>query len=499
MRVLAAILLVCCAGIASNAAASPLFELTGDLTGQAGFNARSTGASAASAYFNPAQLPDAAPGVALGVFLLHDAIGISLDGRPGGDIPSSYRGATHADGSVFEQPSVPTRWLREGCQPPECPLPLPARPRQAEASSHKTRPYQAIGVVVPLVPHTLVFGFYGLVPLGKFTTAHSFFPDEREQFFTNSLHAELYSDRLTAPSLAFALGARIVRGLSLGIGSTLSLLNAASAHTFVGNPDELDRTLVLSTDVGVQLAFAPHFGVLIEPLQTLHFSATLHTVQRFDIDSGISTFLPDGNLQNVSRSTVHDYMPVRVALGVSWDVVSDGHPEPTDTHELTLSASAVLGLWSSYLDRQGARPLPDCRWQDTVSAVLAVQHSYGHVRSYLDASYVPSPVPAQTGRSNYVDNTRISAGAGIDYEFTLFDVRFRAGAQAQLHVLGERSQTKVSGGANSVHDEFPDDAVDSRGNPISAAAGLQTNNPGWPGFSSSGLLFGGGVNLAVLL
>jgi hypothetical protein len=50
-----------------------------------------------------------------------------------------------------------------------------------------------------------------------------------------------------------------------------------------------------------------------------------------------------------------------------------------------------------------------------------------------------------------------------------------------------------------VRDELPDDAVDTRGQPIQSAAGLQTNNPGWPGFSSSGFLFGAGVNLALLL
>jgi long-chain fatty acid transport protein len=113
---------------------------------------------------------------------------------------------------------------------------------------------------------------------------------------------------------------------------------------------------------------------------------------------------------------------------------------------------------------------------------------------------VPTAVPLQTGRTNYVDNDRIGAAAGVDYAFRLWGVPFRAGARAQLHVLRSRYQAKLEPtNPQRVRDEFPDDAVDTRGNPIADAAGLQTNNPGWPGFSSSGFLVGGGLSLALLL
>src|SRR5262245_56668308 len=138
MRTFATILASVCVCAVSPAAASPLFELSGDACEHAGWSGRAAAGSAASTYFNPALLPDAPAGVVLGVFALNDQIGISLDGRQGGDVPLSYRGATHAGGAVFEQLSVPTRWLREGCKPPECPLALPARPRQQNASSHDT-------------------------------------------------------------------------------------------------------------------------------------------------------------------------------------------------------------------------------------------------------------------------------------------------------------------------------------------------------------------------
>jgi hypothetical protein len=44
-------------------------------------------------------------------------------------------------------------------------------------------------------------------------------------------------------------------------------------------------------------------------------------------------------------------------------------------------------------------------------------------------------------------------------------------------------------------DEFPSSIDGRTGVPIPQSAGLQTNNPGYPGFSSEGWLFGAGVSI----
>jgi hypothetical protein len=49
-----------------------------------------------------------------------------------------------------------------------------------------------------------------------------------------------------------------------------------------------------------------------------------------------------------------------------------------------------------------------------------------------------------------------------------------------------------------VQDEWVDGATDNRGQVIAASNGLQTNNPGWPGFRSEGLILGGGLNVSLL-
>jgi hypothetical protein len=498
-------LFVLVGSFAAAAHASPLFELVGGVGDNAGFNGRATGASAASSYFNPALLPRATPGFTTGVFVLNDAIELSLDGRGDVDIPMAYRGATHADGSVFTQPSLPTSWLRQGCKPPQCSLPLAAQPRQSAGSSGQTHTYQMLGLVRQLLGPRLVLGLYGFIPLSSFTTAHSFFVDEREQFFTNSLHAELYSDRLTATSLALGLGAQVSKRLSVGVSFTLGLHSATTASSFVGNADNLRSTLVVSNDVGVQTELAPHLALSYDVIDRVHLSATAHSIQKFDVATGVSTLLPNGNKQTAQLEEVHDYLPWRFGLGVAVDVLSDGLDVMVDAHELSLCAGAVLGTWSGYRDRQGARPSGAYAWSNTVSLAFGARHSYGHLRSFLDVEYVPTPVPLQTGRTNYVDNNRIGTSGGVDYQFKAFTNQWRVGVQAQLHVLMQRYQQKLDPTAagnrrrsDLVRDEFPDDAVDTRGEPIPSAANLQTNNPGWPGFSSRGLLTGGGVTLALL-
>ena len=104
-------------------------------------------------------------------------------------------------------------------------------------------------------------------------------------------------------------------------------------------------------------------------------------------------------------------------------------------------------------------------------------------------------MPPQTGRTNYVDNDRVGLALGTDYTFTAFGVKLRPGASLQAHRLVRRYQKKDD---RLIADEVPDDAIDATTKqPIAGSAGLQTNNPGWPGFASAGWVGGGAVTVAV--
>jgi hypothetical protein len=76
-----------------------------------------------------------------------------------------------------------------------------------------------------------------------------------------------------------------------------------------------------------------------------------------------------------------------------------------------------------------------------------------------------------------------------------------------VHILPERAQRKLDPTSAQfagerfsqlVQDEWVDGAMNSRGDVYQESIGLQTNNPGWPGFSSRGLILGAGVNASLI-
>lgn len=470
-----------------------------------------SGASAASAYFNPALLPAADAGVESGFFLLYDAIDLTLDARSSAvDVPlSALDNFNTGDRSVGTQSPEPTTWINDGCTPdPDtggCVSDLPARPRQGDGSSGKAQPYLVLGFVHHLYKRYLTLGAYTLVPLGSYVHGHTFFPDEREQHFTNSLHPELYSDRLTSLSLSTGAGSQVTDWLALGLGMSLSLSTDGTANSFIADSSRLNQTVQLSTEVDVDVGAAPYAGVALTPLPALTLALTAHMPQEMRTDATIMTLLANGDRQVVERAGVQAWQPWIFGLGAAYDF------EKLDAHRFGVVASATYELWSDYVNRQGERPLRNYEWSDTFTLAAGGRYVYaGKLRANLDGNYHPTPVPPQSGRTNYVDNDRFGIEGGVSYDFPIDDsgkTRLRLGGQAQVHILRPRHQNKfdpkgptLSGASYSqiVLDEWADAAIDSRGDPIPEAAGLQTNNPGWPGFASSGFLFGAGVSASLL-
>lgn len=499
-----ALFLVCCWGVLLGTAhASPAFELVGSALGEGGLAARASGADAASTYFNPARLSRASNAVQLGWFVLNDGIDLTLYARSiQYDVPTSALNEFEG-----EFPALPTAWIEDGCDPAQggrCASRLSPRPRQAAGSSGNVHVYQVFGLVQRVVERWLTLGVYGMVPYDAFMQGRSFYSDEREQYFSNSLHPERYSDRLTAMALAFGASTQLLRWLSLGVGVTLSLTNTADATTYVGNSAMIAETLRLDTNIQVSTGVAPNVGVMLTPLAGLDISLTAHSPQRMEIVTGFATFLPNGDLQRAERTAVLAWEPWMLALGVQYDFLR------APAHRLGVVASASDEVWSQYRDRQGERPLQGYEWSNVLQVSGGLRYVYKErLKSYLDAAYAPSPVPLQTGRTNYVDNDRFAFAAGVSYQLDIPGTasKLRLGAQGQIHLLPIRRQTKIDPTAppyagdrysQLVQDEWVDGAVNSRGEEIEASYGLQTNNPGWPGFSSKGMIIGAGVSVSML-
>ena len=473
----------------ARAAASPLFELCGDVQGRGGLTARLNADGPAAAYFNPALLVDAPQGFALGLFFLADTIAIDVDGRlqsplcqdgacdvpsVAGRGPESFR---HEDGEPIGDPTMPTGWLQDGT--PD----LAARPRQGAGSGTHRRAYQTLGLITSPIEDRVALGLYAMIPLGEFTTTKAFYNDEREQYFSNSLHPELYSDRLTATSLAFGGGVRVHRTVSLGLALTLSLANQAQAPVYVSNLNDLD-TLLLDSDITVNAAVAPHVGVQWNPHQRVRAVATVHTKQAFEVETGFDYVLATGQEQSASVRFVHSYMPLTVSAGGSYDL----------GETLSLSGVASWAQWSRYEDRHGETPGGEYSWSDTLSLALGARWASGKHRAWLDTAYQPSPVPQQTGPSNYVDGDRLGFSLGGDRTMKLWGATLRIGIDGLGHRIFDRHVDK---NPESIRDEVPDDSIDVLGQPVPNRGGLQTNNPGFPGFSVEGWIFGAELHVGI--
>ncbi|MFM2418679.1 MAG: hypothetical protein RL385_3402 [Pseudomonadota bacterium] len=487
--------------IASNAHASPLLETAGGSNGLSGLQGRVSAGGASAAYFNPALLTDVPGGITAGFVVLGSRISIAGSARSSSaDVPNSLGNAYHADGSRWDNYPVGTENLQNGVEPDGIRSGIIARPRQAAGSNHATYTYEAIGIVLPLFEQRLTLAFFGMIPNSSFTELKGFYVDEREQYFSNSLHPEFYSDRLLSLAMALGAGFRISDTLSVGLGTTLSLRADVSAPVYVVDAGRL-QDLMLDTGAKVNVGLAPHGGIAYRPLKRLRLTFTAHAPQKVEFAAKFRFLLATGTEQSSSIIFVHDYMPWQIGLGGSYDLAKSEHSE------LSVNASAVYGRWSQYVDRHGDRPSDAYAFSDTVTAGLGARYRVGDVSVGLDTQYKPTPVPTQTGRSNYVDNDRVGMSLSAEYAFRVWNTGVRAGAQLAAYRMVSRFTRKLSTPTfedgrnrtpNLVKDEVPDDGVLSA-EPIEGREGLQTNNPGWPGFSSGGYIASGSLYMTVML
>jgi long-chain fatty acid transport protein len=487
-------------GLARTAEASPALETMGPMGGNAGVQGVVSGPGAASTYFNPALLTESEDQLLLGFGVLAERMGVALDQRASGNVPLvvGARDVLGADGLPIPNDTVPTQWLERGCPAGsaagQCPPPgFSARPRQRDGSSGKTRTYLTLGIVKQIVPDRFTLGAYAMLPISSFTSVRGFYNDEREALFSNSLHPELYGDRLTALSFAVGGAFKLHSTFSVGASLGLSLANSVQSRTYVRDSTAYDK-LLLDNSVSTQVDLAPNVGVRWQPSSALRFGGVVRTPSAFKLDTTVNATLPSGTESGTVRHETYHWLPWRVGFGAEVDAIRRG------TYTMSITGSLTYAFWSAYEDRHGQDPRiygADLAWSDTMSGALGVRHLYGRARGYVDLSFTPSPVPAQIGRSNYVDNDRLGLALGGDFEFEVAGKRLRPGLSLFAQRLVSRHVRKDDA---RIPDELPDDAVlgATRG-PVPGAQGLQTNNPGWPGFSSDGFLWGGSVTLAVPL
>jgi hypothetical protein len=323
------------------------------------------------------------------------------------------------------------------------------------------------------------------------------FADEREQYFSNKLHFEQLGDRLSSTSFAVALGSQLNEWLSIGTGIDIAVVTESKMSVYM--PDAKDqKRILLTSDIHTNSKFNPYFGVAIRPSARVTVAGTLHlgTSNETNGQNQVRLWQPKssytGGLNYIPQvyTLTQGNDPTRLGLGIGLNSkwIVDERP----LWEVGLVA--VGQRWSHYRDRHGESPAQT--WHDTVTLVAGGNFAWRQRRLAFDLGYAPSPVPTQTGRSNYVDNSRIISSASIEAPVRLLGRDVEAG----LYLFGSYFIPRsVDKDPTKIEDEYqPGKAtVVSTGQPPTDAEGLQTNNPGYPGFDSHGFMLGLGVCLRI--
>lgn len=405
-----------------------------------------------SSFHNPASMTWAAPGIGLGVSGLFNRSEIRLKPRPTG----------------YDPPGYGDRRMR-----PESVTP----PGVAGAT---------IGFVLPLFINDLFLGGSILFPFSGFGYANTQFNDEREQIFSNNLHFELLGERMRGEVLSFALGYRIFDWLSMGVG--ILVLPANRTTTYVYTPNATDPSDVeINLNIEQSARWALNVGLVAEPIPSLRLGLAFKDEMYFEV-GGENRVMIRGEseaepvLQDLNF--ISGYQPPQLTASIAG----------IDLWGLTAAFELNWRGWRRYLDNHGQQP----KFNNTLEYRLGLEYAMAkHTRLRAGGGYIPSPIAEQDGRTNYIDNDRLFASLGAGRDFSVGDYNFTADLSVQLHGLLGRDVNKAlrsdgrypdcaEGGA-ALCDELPDD----RGGLFlggEETQGLQTGNPGFPGYTHGGYL-----------
>lgn len=450
------VLLLC----ASTAHASPY-----DVYGASPRSAAMGGAQTATAdgpealHYNPGQLALSTPGVAVGIMSTFGNARILLKDRPDGyDVPDL---------------GPPVESLGSD------------QTLQSRSDTELNGPLVGlnIGAVTPVIFEGLHAGFSIFLPLPTPVTLDTYFADERERYFSNQLHFERIGPKIHQLDIEFGLGYQVTDWLSVGVGA--AYLPGFGVNTGIYLPDATDQE---EADINAEIETENGWGLLAGTTVSLPGDISVGASFRDSTALRLSTSnelqlngvtAGEPVLQQATWTPI--FSPARVRLGVQW--------APGDW---AFDADVRYTLWSGYEDSQS----DETNFRNVFSGAMGMEFAYTE-RTKLRGGigYQPSPIPAQTGRTNYVDNDRlhVSLGAGHGFQWGETEVEVAWYLRFQSLLRRETIKAQRDGypdcGPNTdlLCDEVPDDLADPQtGKPFPEARGLQTGNPGFPGFVAGG-------------
>jgi len=442
-----------------------------DLLGAFGTSARSisqagAGAALAEGYpavtSCPATMAFGRPSLGVSFLGGPNRLGIALADRPAGYDPPALGGSS---------PVVPYEYRLRTREDPD-------------------DPHDLLGFLVgvsaePGLPW-LRLGLTAYVPLVGIGKQFTYFDDEREQYFSNTLHSTLYDSRLTALQFALGMSVRVRSWLALGAALRFSVNSESHARVFL--PSAADQSV---QEMNMQVTSGLEPGAIVGlAIRTLHDRLPLAFTFRDELVMSFEGY-NEVQIKGFEGTAQYPfYQPMDFVITYSPREVVWATSLQTDPVDLSLDLT--WSQWSHF--RDGHNTNQD--FSDTLGVSLGAElRTWGRARLLGGLGWRPSPVPDQTGRTNFVDNDMVRIGLGAAWDVDVLGNNLELALFSQLHLAVDRQTVKerldvhppCAAGVMVVCDEVPDDLLDPyHGQPLATASGLQTGNPGFPGYSSGG-------------
>jgi hypothetical protein len=347
-----------------------------------------------------------------------------------------------------------------------------------------------------------------LAPHDGLATVNSHYPDERDQYFSNTVHFQRFGEWSRVLSVLIGAAYRPLPCLSVGASVEGALSAGAVLDAYVPEATVQDYSLSNGT-VDANPSTRAIIGVTWRTLDLFSFSLVWRDRRFTKVNA--TAYLKLWNYHESGDATVPKYVEQRHTLALDFEPMEVMLAAGIAWKNFRAQASVTWNHWSDYLDTHHQRaqytavadPVggvlsdPDYELSDTFSVAVGVSWEYTEGFTLLGgASYRPTPVPPQTGRTNYVDNDLLSLAVGHRFAFRLWDRQFLADVGLQFWTMFEQTVHKDPA---QIRDEFADEAKTLIGQqPMPEAAGLQTNNPGFPGYTFGGFSLIGSASLTYL-
>jgi long-chain fatty acid transport protein len=285
----------------------------------------------------------------------------------------------------------------------------------------------------------------------------------------------IYDARPNRVSALTAVAIDIADELKIGGGVSLTpSLTTPTTVTFVpGRTTSVQNDVTISLDRNMPLAAAPFLGVRAQPLSFLGLAFVFR-------GSAVSHA---GGAQTTTAGPIVADSPVDYLI--FWDpaqIVAGAAVGPFKGW--SLSVDATYSFWSAFRSGFDQPVLP--AFNNTMSVAGGVEWtSAPWLTLRAGGGYEPTPIPPQTGDTNYLgaDAAVLALGAGLDLRKLV-----HAPMLLDFHVRGRLGvEQSVTKNGPSLTDADPN------------TPGRQINNLGYPGFQSSSSLYQAGLTLTLFV